>query len=201
MHKILFYNKFISCLYMFLAPCAHRQEVRIVLYSLWYHHTRRWPSGARCKFCAWSWLITKIHAWFCFWTIVFCNIFLPVEFDVYCRGPERQTNFYGEKLVTACCFWLFRLKRLLLVSCWHLNVVCWRLAEIGLFCTHIQSNSLPVCQISFNDLKPVVGMCTTTFNRINSAYFSLKHCDVWSGGDIPSQWRTKRILINNIVEF
>ena len=28
--KILFYNKFISCLYMFRAPCAHRQEVKIV---------------------------------------------------------------------------------------------------------------------------------------------------------------------------
>ena len=24
---------------MFRAPCAHRQEVRIVLYSLWYHQT------------------------------------------------------------------------------------------------------------------------------------------------------------------
>ena len=35
----LFYNKFISYLYMFRAPCAHRQEVKIVLYSLWYHHT------------------------------------------------------------------------------------------------------------------------------------------------------------------
>ena len=30
----LFYNKFISCLYMFRAPHAHRQEVKIVLYSL-----------------------------------------------------------------------------------------------------------------------------------------------------------------------
>ena len=30
----LFFNKFISCLYMFRAPRAHRQEVRIVLYSL-----------------------------------------------------------------------------------------------------------------------------------------------------------------------
>ena len=40
----LFYNKFISCLYMFRAPCARRQEVKIVLYSLWYHHTCRWPS-------------------------------------------------------------------------------------------------------------------------------------------------------------
>ena len=35
----LYYNKFISCLYMFRAPCAHRQGVKIVLYSLWYHHT------------------------------------------------------------------------------------------------------------------------------------------------------------------
>ena len=35
----LFCNKFISCLYMFRAPCARRQEVKIVLYSLWYHHT------------------------------------------------------------------------------------------------------------------------------------------------------------------
>jgi len=44
MHKILFYNKFISRLYMFRAPCAHHQEVKIVLYSLWYHHTYRWQS-------------------------------------------------------------------------------------------------------------------------------------------------------------
>ena len=43
----LFYNKFISCLYMFRAPCAHRQEVKIVLYSLWYHYTYRWQSRAR----------------------------------------------------------------------------------------------------------------------------------------------------------
>ena len=39
MHKILFYNKFIIRVYMFRALCAHHQEVKIVLYSLWYHHT------------------------------------------------------------------------------------------------------------------------------------------------------------------
>ena len=37
--QALFYNKFISYLYMFRAPCAHHQEVKTVLYSLWYHHT------------------------------------------------------------------------------------------------------------------------------------------------------------------
>ena len=46
MHKILFY-KFIICLYMFRALCAHHQEVKIVLYSIWYHHTYWWPSGAQ----------------------------------------------------------------------------------------------------------------------------------------------------------
>ena len=38
MHKN-FYNKFIMHLYMFQAPCAHHQEVKTVLYSIWYHHT------------------------------------------------------------------------------------------------------------------------------------------------------------------
>jgi len=49
MHKILFYNKFIKGLYMFRALCAHRQEVEIVLYSIWYRHTCRWPSRAQVE--------------------------------------------------------------------------------------------------------------------------------------------------------
>jgi len=47
MHKCLFYNKFIVCLYMFRALCAHHEEVKTVLYSIWYRHTCRWPSGAQ----------------------------------------------------------------------------------------------------------------------------------------------------------
>ena len=34
---------------MFRATCAHRQGVKIVLYSLWYHHTYRWPSRAQVE--------------------------------------------------------------------------------------------------------------------------------------------------------
>ena len=33
--------RFIICRYMFRALCAHHQEVEIVLYSIWYHHTCR----------------------------------------------------------------------------------------------------------------------------------------------------------------
>ena len=43
----LFYNKFVSCLYMFRTPYSHPQEVKTLLYSLWYHHTYRWSSRAR----------------------------------------------------------------------------------------------------------------------------------------------------------
>ena len=34
---------------MFRALCAHHQEVKIVLYSIWYHQTCRWPSGAQVE--------------------------------------------------------------------------------------------------------------------------------------------------------
>ena len=42
---------------MFRAPCAHRQEVRIVLYSLWHHHTEtsEWPKITKIT------KITKIY--------------------------------------------------------------------------------------------------------------------------------------------
>jgi len=53
MHKIFFYNKFIIWLYMFWALCAHHQEVKIVLYSIWYHHTCRWLSGVQVERRGW----------------------------------------------------------------------------------------------------------------------------------------------------
>ena len=31
---------------MFRALCAHHQGVKIVFYSIWFHHTCRWPSDA-----------------------------------------------------------------------------------------------------------------------------------------------------------
>jgi len=49
MQEILFYNKFIKLLYMFRALRNHHQEVKMVLYSIWYHHTCRWPSDAQVE--------------------------------------------------------------------------------------------------------------------------------------------------------
>jgi len=36
---------------MFQALCVHHQEVKIVLYSIWYHYTCRWPSCAQVGRC------------------------------------------------------------------------------------------------------------------------------------------------------
>jgi len=49
MHKVFFYNKFIKPLYIFRALCAHHQEVKIGLYSIWYHRTWRSPSRAQVE--------------------------------------------------------------------------------------------------------------------------------------------------------
>jgi len=47
MHKICFTISFISCLHYVSSTCAHHQEVRIALHSLWYHRTYSWLSRAR----------------------------------------------------------------------------------------------------------------------------------------------------------
>jgi len=43
----LFDNKFYFMPLHVSSTCAHHQEVKIALRSLWYHQTYRWPSGAR----------------------------------------------------------------------------------------------------------------------------------------------------------
>jgi len=45
----LFYRKFYFMPLHVSSTCAHHQEVKIALHSLWYHHTYRWPSRARVK--------------------------------------------------------------------------------------------------------------------------------------------------------
>ena len=43
----LFHNKFYFVPMHDSSTCAHNQEVKIALHSLWYHQTYRWPFGAR----------------------------------------------------------------------------------------------------------------------------------------------------------
>jgi len=34
---------------MFRAPFVHHHEFKFVLYSIWYHYTCSWPSGAQVE--------------------------------------------------------------------------------------------------------------------------------------------------------
>jgi len=49
MYKFLFYNKFIIFLYMFRALLCSSSGGQILLYSISYRHTCRWPSGAQMR--------------------------------------------------------------------------------------------------------------------------------------------------------
>jgi len=49
MHKIFFITSLLNASTCFEHCYVHHQEVKIVLYSLWYHHTCRWPSGAQVE--------------------------------------------------------------------------------------------------------------------------------------------------------
>ena len=55
----LFYNKFYFMPLHVSSTCAHHQEVKIALHSLWYHHTYRCDDTRGCvmQFC---WLNTEI---------------------------------------------------------------------------------------------------------------------------------------------
>ena len=44
----LFHNKFYFMPLHVSSTCAHHQEVKIALHSLWYHHTYRWTSRVLC---------------------------------------------------------------------------------------------------------------------------------------------------------
>ena len=46
---------------MFRAPCAHHQEVKIVSYSIWYHHTEtsEWSKITKIQFYKYEQIVVK----------------------------------------------------------------------------------------------------------------------------------------------
>jgi len=51
---------------MFQAQCAHHQEVKIVLYSLLYHHTvtSEWSKITKIQFCKYEQIVVKFMCGF-----------------------------------------------------------------------------------------------------------------------------------------
>ena len=71
------------------STCAHRQEAKIVLYSLGYHHTYRWPSRAR-KFLAQNNITTlpppTVQPW-----LGFLRFFLFPKLKTHLKGHNFGT--------------------------------------------------------------------------------------------------------------
>ena len=124
MHKFLLYNKFIVCLYMFRALCAHHKEVNIVLYSIWYHHTcsteRPFASVISpllvlvLVLVVLRWLITKIVWWVLSalitrWTQKWRNIVRSVllSYPPPTARPETHAQASGPKTVVIISLGLF----------------------------------------------------------------------------------------------
>ena len=86
MHKIVFCNKFITCLCMFRALCTHYHEVKIVLYSIWYHHTEtsEWSKITKTQFYKYEHIVVKFMCEFfgcdyCILLVLTINMLRHVE--------------------------------------------------------------------------------------------------------------------------
>ena len=77
MYKFLFYNKFIIFLYMFRALCAHHQEVKIVLHSIWYHHTEtsEWSKTTKIQFYKYQHTAVKFTHKFYICVLIFIELY------------------------------------------------------------------------------------------------------------------------------
>jgi len=96
MHKFLFYNKFIIWFYMFRALCAHHQEVKVVLYSIWYHHTEtsEWSKITKIQFYKYEHIVVKFMCEF-----FGCDYCVLHTRNMLCHVEVTDINF-----ITLCSY-------------------------------------------------------------------------------------------------
>jgi len=98
------------------STCAHHQEFKISLHSLWYHHTYRWPFRAQVvkqKFCASSWLITE-KIWECKQIVEYqkrksCVTALLITHPLYSLSALNQLielSFRNDVIKFRACKWI-----------------------------------------------------------------------------------------------
>ena len=62
---------------MFRATCAHHQEVKIVLYSIWYHHTEisHWSEINTIQFYKYEHIVVKFTHKFYYYVLIFIELY------------------------------------------------------------------------------------------------------------------------------
>ena len=70
---------------MFRAPCAHHQQVKIVLHSIWYHHTEtsEWSKITKTQFCKYEHIVVKVmYEFFGYGYCMFLNMLIVKKYTV-----------------------------------------------------------------------------------------------------------------------
>ena len=59
------------------APCAHHQEVKIALHSLWYHHTEtsEWYKITKIQFYKYEQIVVKFMCEFYYYLLIFIELY------------------------------------------------------------------------------------------------------------------------------
>jgi len=62
---------------MFLALCFHHQEVKIVLYSIWYHHTEtsEWSKITKIQFYKYEHIVEKFIYKFYYYVLILIELY------------------------------------------------------------------------------------------------------------------------------
>ena len=83
---------------MFRALCAHHQEDKFILYSIWYHHTetRKWSKITKLHFYKYKHIVVKFMYEF-FW----CDYFILLTGNMSYRGQQNVKIFDARPLT---CF-------------------------------------------------------------------------------------------------
>ena len=63
---------------MFRALCAHHQEVKIVLYSIWYRHTEtsEWSKITKIQFYKYEHIVVKFMYVFYYYVLIFIEMYI-----------------------------------------------------------------------------------------------------------------------------
>jgi hypothetical protein len=134
MYKFLFCNKFIICLYMFWALCAHHQEIKIVLCSIWYRHTERseWSKITKTQFYKYEHIVKFMYEFFgcdyCVLLVLTINMLRHVEV----LFNQLLNLLEGYYVYLHLCFWVYLLIKSykLLISCCIYKVMFVRLLKL-----------------------------------------------------------------------
>jgi len=121
MHKNSFYNKFYFMPLHVSSTCAYHQDIKIVLHSLWYYYTYRWPSRARVHYRCYDTRGCVIQFWYPDDKHV-CSKHVEAWNKTHCKTNFCASSCLNTEINILRCTVSKTSKFFYIVACWD----CWR---------------------------------------------------------------------------